>query len=144
MFHRSSFSRFGASGNPDTAQCAEAALPCADPSARHAQWRGRYAGATKCWSDKLRCDDVDRTAGGLRLRDGKTGARLVPLTPSGIGRVRGHPPVPDNPWVLLGKKPGAHLANVGVPCFLVRTETVIIAAWKQRRAGIGMNRVGRP
>ena len=30
----------------------------------------------------LRWDDIDRTAGEFRLRDGKTGARMVPLTPT--------------------------------------------------------------
>ena len=30
----------------------------------------------------LRWDDVDRTAGEFRLRDGKTGTRMVPLTPT--------------------------------------------------------------
>ena len=33
----------------------------------------------------LRWDDVDRTAGELRLRNGKTGWRSVPLTPAGGG-----------------------------------------------------------
>ena len=32
----------------------------------------------------LRWDDVDRKAGELRLRDAKTGARMVPLTPTAI------------------------------------------------------------
>ena len=60
----------------------------------------------------LRWDDIDRTAGELRLCDSKTGARRVPLTPavewvlSGIERVEG------NPWVIAGKKPGAHLSNL--------------------------------
>ena len=45
----------------------------------------------------LRWDDVDRTAGEFRLRDGKTGTRMVPLTPTaeavlaGIRRVAHQP-----------------------------------------------------
>ena len=45
----------------------------------------------------LRWDDIDRTAGELRLRDAKTGARRVPLTPvvewvlAGIPRIEGNP-----------------------------------------------------
>ena len=51
----------------------------------------------------LRWDDVDRTAGVLRLRDGKTGPRMVPLTGpvqavlDGIERVEGVP------WVIRSK-----------------------------------------
>ena len=60
----------------------------------------------------LRWDDIDRTAGELRLRDSKTGARRVPLTPAveavlaGIARIEG------NPWVITGRKPGGHLSNL--------------------------------
>ena len=60
----------------------------------------------------LRWDDIDRTAGELRLRDSKTGARRVPLTPpveavlAGIARIEG------TPWVIAGQKPGAHLSNL--------------------------------
>ena len=60
----------------------------------------------------LRWDDIDRTAGELRLPDGKTGARRVPLTPAveavlaGIARIEG------NPWVITGKKRGGHLSNL--------------------------------
>ncbi len=60
----------------------------------------------------LRWDDIDRTAGELRLRDSKTGARRVPLTPpveavlAGLARIEG------NPWVIAGQKPGAHLSNL--------------------------------
>ena len=60
----------------------------------------------------LRWDDVDRTAGELRLRDGKTGGRMVPLTPTAAAVLDAIPRVPDSPWVIAGKKPGAHLSNV--------------------------------
>ena len=60
----------------------------------------------------LRWDDVDRTAGELRLRDAKTGPRMVPLTMpvsavlAGIRRELG------NPWVIVGQKPGTRLSGL--------------------------------
>ena len=68
----------------------------------------------------LRWDDIDRTAGEFRLRDGKTGARMVPLTPTaetvlaGIARVQG------NPWVIVGKKPGTHLSTITADWYRLR------------------------
>ena len=60
----------------------------------------------------LRWDDVDRTARELRLRDSKTGARGVPLTPAAEAVLDGIPRVAGNPWVIVGQKPGAHLSNI--------------------------------
>lgn len=60
----------------------------------------------------LRWSDVDRKSGELRLRDAKTGARMVPLTPTasavlaGMGRVR------RSPWVFPGKRPDRHLSTL--------------------------------
>ncbi len=60
----------------------------------------------------LKWDDVDRRAGELRLRDGKTGWRSVPLTPavehvlSSIPRLRG------NPWVIAGRRKGDRLKSL--------------------------------
>ena len=71
---------------------------------------------------ELRWDDIDRTAGELRLRDGKNGARLVPLTPAARGVLDAIARVADNPWVIAGQKPGTHLTNVNGPWLLVRAE----------------------
>ena len=60
----------------------------------------------------LRWDDVDRTAKELRLRDSKTGARRVSLTPAVEAVLDGIPRVASNPWVIVGRKPGAHLSNI--------------------------------
>ncbi len=60
----------------------------------------------------LRWDDVDHTAGELRLRDGKTGWRSVPLTPAVEAVLAGIPRTKGNPWVIAGRKPGTRLTNL--------------------------------
>ena len=60
----------------------------------------------------LRWDDIDRTAGEIRIRDAKTGARRIPLTPAVERVLAGIPRVEDNPWVIAGKLPGDHLKNL--------------------------------
>ena len=60
----------------------------------------------------LRWDDVDFAAGELRLRDSKTGPGLVALT-SAVARVLdGIPRRPDNPWVIVGARPGRRLMTL--------------------------------
>ena len=60
----------------------------------------------------LRWEDVDLEAGELRLPDGKTGARLVPLSPAAAAVLTGLPRVAGDPWVIAGSKPGRHLADL--------------------------------
>ena len=76
----------------------------------------------------LRWDDVDRTAGEFRLRDGKTGTRMVPLTPTAEAVLAGIRRMPTNPWVIVGKQPGAHLPT-------------ITAEWYRLRARAGLDDV---
>ena len=60
----------------------------------------------------LRWDDLDRTAGELRLRDTKSGPRRVPLTPA-VDRVLARiPRIEGNPWVIAGEKPGGRLGGI--------------------------------
>ena len=60
----------------------------------------------------LKWDDIDRTAGELRLRDAKTGARRVPLTPAIEAVLARIPRIEGNPWVIAGRKPDRHLAGI--------------------------------
>ncbi len=69
----------------------------------------------------LRWDDIDRTAGEFRLRDGKTGARMVPLTPTAETVLAGIERAPRNPWVIVGKQPGTHLATITADWYRLRS-----------------------
>ena len=60
----------------------------------------------------LRWDDVDRTAGELRLCDAKTGPRMVPLTTPALRVLDGIPRSLDNPWVIPGQRNGDRLLNL--------------------------------
>ena len=51
----------------------------------------------------LRWDDVDRTSRVLRLRDGKTGPRMVPLTGPVLAVLDGIERVEGVPWVIRSK-----------------------------------------
>ena len=60
----------------------------------------------------LRWDDVDRKTGELRLRDAKTGARMVPLTPTAAAVMAEIVRVPRSPWVFAGATPDRHLSQL--------------------------------
>lgn len=70
----------------------------------------------------LRWDDVDRSSAELRLRDAKTGGRMVPLTPTAAAVLDAIPRAPGNPWVIAGKKPGKHLRNVNDLWYRLRVQ----------------------
>ena len=88
----------------------------------------RLLALTGCRRDeilRLRWDDVDRTAGELRLEDAKTGPRMVPLTTPVRGILEKIPRRPGVPWVFTGRG-GGRLSN-------------LYAYWDgvRRRAGLG-------
>ncbi len=60
----------------------------------------------------LHWDDVDRTAGELRLRDAKAGPRMVPLTKPVLRVLEGIPRSPDNPWVFPARHGEGRLTDL--------------------------------
>ena len=60
----------------------------------------------------LMWDDVDRTAGELRLRDAKAGPRMVPLTAPARKVLEEVPRSPDNPWVIPSRYGKNRLGNL--------------------------------
>ncbi len=60
----------------------------------------------------LRWEDVNLKAAEITLRDGKTGARMVPLSGAAVSVLSALPRQEDNPWVTVGRKSGAHLTNL--------------------------------
>ena len=67
---------------------------------------------TGCRKDEiltLKWDDIDHAAGAVRLRDGKTGLRHVPLAPAVAAVLAEIPRIEGNPWVIVGKRPGDRL-----------------------------------
>ena len=70
---------------------------------------------TGCRRDEiltLRWDDVDFTAGELRLRDSKTGPCPVVLTSAVETVLKNIPRQPGNPWVIVGQRPGRRLMTL--------------------------------
>ena len=81
---------------------------------------------TGCRSDEiltLKWDDVDHTARVLRLRDSKTGPRMVPLTGPVIKVLDGIKRAEGVPWVLRGAKPGSRLACLSWHWRRIKRET---------------------
>ncbi len=60
----------------------------------------------------LRWDDVDRKAGELRIRDAKTGARMVVLTPAALRALTEMRRVPRSRWVFPGREPKRRLSTL--------------------------------
>ena len=68
----------------------------------------------------LQWSDVDLEAGELRLRDAKTGARWVALSPTARQVLATIPRRPGNPWVIAGRGASGRLSNLNMPWIAVR------------------------
>ena len=68
----------------------------------------------------LRWEDVDLETAELRLRDAKTGPRMVPLSNAAVSVLSALPRPEDNPWVIAGKNSGAHLTDLQKPWRRIR------------------------
>ena len=60
----------------------------------------------------LRWDDVERTAGDLRLQDAKAGPRMVPLTRPVLSVLDAIPRQLGSAWVIAGQRPGKRLTGL--------------------------------
>lgn len=60
----------------------------------------------------LRWSEVNLERGCLELSDSKTGAKEVFLPPAARQLLSELPRQSDNPYVIIGKKPGSHMVNV--------------------------------
>ena len=81
---------------------------------------------TGCRSDEilsLKWDDIDRTVRVLRLRDAKTGPRMVPLTEAALKVLDGIERAGGVPWVFLGAKPKSRLACLSSHWRRIKRET---------------------
>lgn len=61
----------------------------------------------------LKWGDVHLEAWELRLRDSKTGPRVVPLSPAAARVLEALPRAADDEWVIAGRKPGTRLSDLG-------------------------------
>ena len=68
----------------------------------------------------LKWEDVDLEHDELRLRDSKTEAPEVPLSPADRKILVGLPRTPGNPWVIPGSSPGRRLGNLNPAWEIVR------------------------
>ena len=102
----------------------------AEAAAARSGWARRSAAAglrllmlTGCRRNEvltLRWVDVNRKAGVLRLRNGGTAARVVPLAPATASVLAELRRLPGNPWVLVGARRGGRLANLNEHWLRVR------------------------
>ena len=68
----------------------------------------------------LRWDDVHLEANEIRLRDSKTGPRVVPLSPGATRVLESLPRAAGNPWVIAGRRPGMRLTHIAYHWYRVR------------------------
>ena len=68
----------------------------------------------------LRWEDVELERNEVRLRDSKTGPRVVPLSPAAARVLAGIPRPAGNPWVLAGRELGTRLSHIAYYWYRVR------------------------
>ena len=98
------------------------AAPAEGLASAHAAAAIRVLVLTGCRRNEilgLRWDDLNFDSGEMRLRDSKTGARTVSLSPEAAKLLAGIPRVPDNPFVIADRA-GQHVRSLNGPWEKVR------------------------
>ncbi len=80
-----------------------------------------FTGCRKSEILGLRWQWVDPVGARINLPDSKTGFKSVPLPPAALAILDALPRQPENPHVIVGAKPGAHLVNLKDPWELIRS-----------------------
>ena len=73
----------------------------------------------------LRWEDVHLEANEIRLRDSKTGPRVVPLSPGATRVLASLPRAAGNPWVIAGRRPGKRLTHIAYHWYRVRERAAL-------------------
>ena len=68
----------------------------------------------------LRWEDVALERNEVRLRESKTGPRVVPLSPAAARVLESIPRLAGNPWVIAGREPGTRLSQLTYYWYRVR------------------------
>ena len=68
----------------------------------------------------LRWEDVALERNEVRLRESKTGPRVVPLSPAAARVLANVPRLAGNPWVIAGREPGERLTHLAYYWYPVR------------------------
>jgi integrase len=98
------------------------------PFAIAAVWLLILTGARLSEILTLKWSHVDVDNGVLRLPDSKTGPKLIYLNSAAIALLRTIPRLEGNPYVIVGKRPGARLVNLQ-------------KVWRRLRAQAGLDDV---
>ena len=75
---------------------------------------------------KLRWEDVALERNEMKLRDSKTGPRVVPLSPAASRVLAGVPREAGNPWVITGREPGMRLTHLAYYWYPVRERAGLV------------------
>ena len=70
----------------------------------------------------LKWDEVDFENASLRLTDSKTGAKTIYLSEPALDVLQALPRYAENPHVIIGIRPGAHLVNLEKPWRAIRSK----------------------
>ena len=84
-----------------------------------------YTGCRKGEILSLQWEEVDLVHSCLRLKDSKTGKRVIPLNDIAKGIVLSIEKKEDNPYVFCGEKSGTHLVNIQTAWQGIRMEAGI-------------------